>query len=57
MLNVEIVIDGLLASQQTMKAYFLLIIGKKLQPETKKKLWKNTRYVILIYICDVILGL
>ena len=57
MLKVEIVIDGLLASQQTMKAYFLLIIGEKLQPETKKKLWKNTLYVILIYICDVILSL
>jgi hypothetical protein len=40
-----------------MKAYFLLIIGEKLQPETKKKLWKNTLYVILIYICDVILSL
>ena len=57
MLKVEIAIDGLLASQQTMKVYFLLIIGKKLQPETKKKLWKNAPYVILIYICDVILGL
>jgi hypothetical protein len=36
MLKVEIVIDGLLVSQQTMKVYFLLIIGKKLQPEMKK---------------------
>jgi hypothetical protein len=36
MLNVEIVIDGLLASQQTMKTYFLLIIGKNCNLKRKK---------------------